>query len=98
VIDLEACHLLKDTVEGEGEELLGERFAVALAALPVHHIVAVAPVLEHVWDKLRGILKVRIENDNDLALGLIKATGDSSLVPEVARQAHGLDEAILARV
>jgi hypothetical protein len=43
-------------------------------------------------------LKVCVKDHHNFSTGLIKATRNSSLVPEVSRESHGFDEIVLGRI
>jgi hypothetical protein len=96
--NLKACYPFKYTVKRKGKEFLCSRLSGTSSTLPVDYIVAVAPISDHLWDKLRWILQVCIQNNDYLASCLIQSTGNRSLVPEVAGESDRLNKGVFLRV
>jgi hypothetical protein len=95
---LKSRNFFEDSIESEGEKYLRGCLSLSRFALTIGHIVSLAPAFEHLRNELRWILKIGIEDHDNLAFGLIQATGDGELVTEVSRQSNCLYESALLGV
>ena len=86
--DLPARERVQHAVVAEGRQLLEGGLALAGRALAVDDLRAAAPHLHHLGDELRGVLQVRVDDDDRVAPGLLQARADGHLVAEVARKVH----------
>ena len=65
--DVDLGDAVDDLVAQRGDNPLGQRLALARAALGVDHVEALAPEPHHVGDQLRRVLQVTVDHDRGLA-------------------------------
>ena len=89
--DLDLRDALDHAVAERGDEALGERLALARAALAVDDVEALAPARDHVAEKLRRILHVGIDHDDGVARGHAQTGHRGGGLAEATRQPDQLD-------
>ena len=79
---------IHETVEQGGTCSLQPALPRSRFPFAVHHIKPLFPILNKLWNELRRVLKISINNDNGPTAGVVQPCGHGRLFAEVSRQAE----------
>jgi hypothetical protein len=84
--NVHAAERLDQTVEQVGRGALDPRFAVARAALGIHHVVPGTPQLHHARYQLGRVLQVGVDDDHGIARSQVEPGRHGGFLAEIAAQ------------